>query len=74
MPEASWIADEGYPKPARLVSTVTLHTCERCERKAANPPSGNWSCTCGGPTVTEEFSPTQYAELRKFGEVQTTDV
>lgn len=76
MSKASWIADddEGYPSPARLTYTVTLHECQSCERKAANPPTGGWSCPCGGDVVSQDYTPTQYAELRKYGEVRTTDV
>lgn len=73
MPEADWITEsgEGYPSPADLTYTVSLHVCQRCGRKAANPPSGNWHCTCGGETVVQEYTPTEYAELRKFGEVRS---
>jgi len=76
MSEAKWLAepDEGYPTPSALTRTVTLHECQDCGRRAANPPGGGWSCPCNGDVVSQEYTPTQYAELRKWGEVRTTDV
>jgi len=76
MTDAKWLADaeEGYPSPSAMTYTVTLHECQSCEKRAANPPGGSWSCPCGGQTVAQDYTPTQYAELRKFGEVRTTDV
>lgn len=70
---ADWVADDAYPQPADLTYTVTLYECQGCGRRAANPPGGSWSCPCGGEIITQEYTPTQYSELRKFGEVRTTD-
>lgn len=71
MTDAEWLADEGYPTPSDLSRTIRLFECQSCQRRAANPPAGNWSCPCGGETVVQEFGPTEYAELRKYGEVKS---
>ena len=71
---ASWISDgDSYPRPSDLSYKVTLYECQDCGRRAANPPGGNWTCVCGGETISQEYTPTQYSELRKYGEVRTVD-
>ena len=72
---ANWLAEPGEtpPQPGDLSRLVTLHTCINCGRRAANPVTGNWRCPCGGQTVYHQFTPTQYAELRTYGEVRSRD-
>ena len=72
---ANWITGpdaDDYPMPGDLTYTVTLHECKSCGRRAANPPAGGWGCVCDEPDViTQDYTPTQYSELRTYGEVRT---